>query len=203
MFKVNNKYTRMASYAILFKSHCKQAEANYTQKWNRSVIFWFYIFPFLIMNLTFTVLQPLENFDLNDILTTCNIGSTNISAPSFSILQGIYLHHKLFQGQHYLIFKKSFLCLIKDKKNLMVYSRAEQYSFSYQRYFLQLEVDLINPKLCCRRNLWRYWYFSFHWNATIHFFWDKSLVDGKFCMLYPSFSVLSKLLSDYFPSVVP
>ena len=109
---------RAVHYSI---NHTASRQKWFTRKWNRSVIFRFYIFPFLIMNLTFTLLQPLENFDLNDILTTCNIGSTNISAPSLSILQGIYLHHKLFQGQHYLIFKKSFLCLIKDKKNLMVY----------------------------------------------------------------------------------
>ena len=41
------------------------------------------------MNLTFAALQLLGNFEPNDMLTICDIGSANISAPSFSILQGI------------------------------------------------------------------------------------------------------------------
>ena len=56
---------------------------HYKQKWNRSVIFWFCIFPFLNMNLTFAVLQPSGNVEPNYMLTICDIGSANISAPSF------------------------------------------------------------------------------------------------------------------------
>ena len=53
---------------------------------------------------TFAVLQTSGNFESDDMLTICHIGLVNISGQSSSILQVFHLDHKIFQGQHYLIF---------------------------------------------------------------------------------------------------
>ena len=53
---------------------------------------------------TFAVLQTSGNFEPDDMLTICHIGLVNISGQSSSILQVFHLDHKIFQGQHYLIF---------------------------------------------------------------------------------------------------
>ena len=46
-------------------------------------------FALLNMSITFAVLQPSGNSEPNGMLTICDIGSANISASSYSILQGI------------------------------------------------------------------------------------------------------------------
>ena len=77
---------------------------HYRQKWNRSVIFGFYIFPFLSMGLTFAVLQASGDFERNYMLRICNIDSVGILAPSFMILQNISSRPQSFHGQHCTIF---------------------------------------------------------------------------------------------------
>ena len=56
------------------------------------------------MDLTFAVLQASGNFKRNDMLRICNIGSVDILAPSFMILQNISSRPQAFQGQHCIIF---------------------------------------------------------------------------------------------------
>ena len=50
------------------------------------------------MGLTFAVLHSLGNFEPNDMLIICDVGSANISAPSFSILQGTSSRPQVFSG---------------------------------------------------------------------------------------------------------
>ena len=54
------------------------------------------------MGLNFAILQPSGNFEPNDMLTICDTGSANISAPSFSILQGISSRPQAFTGSSLL-----------------------------------------------------------------------------------------------------
>ena len=56
------------------------------------------------MGLTFAVLQASGNFKRNDMLRICNIGSVDILAPSFMILQNISSRPQALQGQHCIIF---------------------------------------------------------------------------------------------------
>ena len=55
-------------------------------------------FPFSNMGLNLAVLKHSRNFEPNDMMTNCDINSANISAPSFSILQGISSRPQLCQG---------------------------------------------------------------------------------------------------------
>ena len=99
------------------------------------------------MSLTFVVSQPAGNFQPNFTLAIYDIGSANISVPSFSILQVVSSRPHAFSPSKSLnILKTSSLLDNLSLKNLMVHLGLNSTPLQNlcQRYFLRLEIDLLN-----------------------------------------------------------
>ena len=79
----------------------------YRQKWNRSIILCFCIFPVFNIGFTLAFLQPAGKVE-PDMLTIWDKSSANISRSSFSILQGI----SGFSGSTFTVILKTYALFV-------------------------------------------------------------------------------------------